>query len=81
MFKTEEAVKSCPAVDPVTGLVVVGSHDGHVYVLDPLVSVHLWVFFSPSHILQQGQSKVKYNKIMFLNVSDWSEKITKNCSC
>lgn len=34
-----DAVKSCPAVDPLTGLVIVGSHDGHVYALNPKVSV------------------------------------------
>lgn len=32
-------MKSCAAVDPLTGLVMVGSHDGHVYALDPKVSV------------------------------------------
>lgn len=37
MFKTGDAVKSCPAVDSLTGLVIVGSHDGHVYALDPKV--------------------------------------------
>lgn len=37
MFETGDAVKSCPAVDPVTGLVIVGSHDGHVYALNPKV--------------------------------------------
>lgn len=30
-------MKSCPAVDPLTGLVIVGSHDGHVYALNPEV--------------------------------------------
>lgn len=38
VFETGDAVKSCPAVDDVTGLVMVGSHDGHVYGLDPKVS-------------------------------------------
>lgn len=33
-FETGDAVKSSPAVDPLTGLVLVGSHDGHVYALD-----------------------------------------------
>lgn len=37
MFETGDAVKSCPAVDPLTGLVMVGSHDGHVYALSPQV--------------------------------------------
>lgn len=37
-FETGDAVKSCPAVDPLTGLVIVGSHDGHVYALNPKVS-------------------------------------------
>lgn len=32
-------MKSSPAVDPVTGLVIVGSHDGHVYALKSEVSV------------------------------------------
>lgn len=36
-FETGDAVKSCPAVDPLTGLVMVGSHDGHVYALSPQV--------------------------------------------
>lgn len=27
-------MKSCPAVDPLSGLVIVGSHDGHVYALN-----------------------------------------------
>lgn len=39
MFKTGDAVKSCPAVDPLSGLVVVGSHDGQVYALNPQVGV------------------------------------------
>ena len=39
VFKTGDAVKSCPAVDPLTGLVIVGSHDGHVYAMNPEVSV------------------------------------------
>lgn len=39
VFETGDAVKSCPAVDPVTGLVIVGSHDGHVYGLNPKVRV------------------------------------------
>lgn len=39
MFETGDAVKSSPAVDPLTGLVIVGSHDGHVYALNPKVSV------------------------------------------
>ena len=39
IFETGDAVKSCPAVDPHTGLVIVGSHDGHVYALNPKVSV------------------------------------------
>lgn len=38
VFKTGDAVKSCPAVDPLTGLVIVGSHDGHVYATNPEVS-------------------------------------------
>lgn len=38
VFKTGDAVKSAPAVDPQTGLVLIGSHDGHVYALEPLVS-------------------------------------------
>ena len=38
VFQTGDAVKSCPAVDPLTGLVIVGSHDGHVYGLNPKVS-------------------------------------------
>lgn len=38
VFKTGDAVKSCPAVDPLTGLVIVGSHDGHVYAMNPEVS-------------------------------------------
>lgn len=37
IFKTGEAVKSSPTVDPVTGLVIVGSHDGTVYALNPEV--------------------------------------------
>ena len=37
MFETGDAVKSSPAVDPATGLVIVGSHDGHLYALDPQV--------------------------------------------
>lgn len=37
IFKTGDAVKSSPAVDPVTGLVIVGSHDGTVYGLNPEV--------------------------------------------
>lgn len=36
-FQTGDAVKSCPAVDPITGLLIVGSHDGHVYALNPEV--------------------------------------------
>ena len=40
-FETGDAVKSCPAVDPLTGLVVVGSHDGNVYALNPQVRVFL----------------------------------------
>lgn len=36
-FQTGDAVKSCPAVDPLSGLVIVGSHDGHVYALNPEV--------------------------------------------
>lgn len=40
MFETGDAVKSSPAVDPVTGLVIVGSHDGHLYALDPQVGTH-----------------------------------------
>lgn len=39
MFETGDAVKSSPAVDILTGLVIVGSHDGHVYALNPKVSV------------------------------------------
>lgn len=39
LFETGDAVKSSPAVDPLTGLVIVGSHDGHVYALNPKVSV------------------------------------------
>ncbi len=31
-------MKSAAAVDPLTGLVMVGSHDGHVYALNPKVS-------------------------------------------
>lgn len=38
VFKTGDAVKSCPAVDPLTGLVIVGSHDGRVYATNPEVS-------------------------------------------
>lgn len=38
VFETGDAVKSSPAVDPRTGLVVVGSHDGHVYALNSQVS-------------------------------------------
>lgn len=38
VFETGDAVKSCPAVDPLTGLVVVGSHDGYVYALNSEVS-------------------------------------------
>lgn len=30
-------MKSSPAVDPVTGLVIVGSHDGTIYALNPEV--------------------------------------------
>lgn len=30
-------MKSSPAVDPKTGLVFAGSHDGYVYALNPLV--------------------------------------------
>lgn len=41
MFETGDAVKSCPAVDPFTGLVIVGSHDGHVYALNPKVSARM----------------------------------------
>lgn len=41
MFKTGDSVKSSPAVDPQTGLVIVGSHDGHLYALDPLVKTTL----------------------------------------
>lgn len=37
IFETGDAVKSCPAVDPLTGRVIVGSHDGHVYALNPEV--------------------------------------------
>lgn len=42
MFKTGDAVKCCPAVDPKTGLVIGGSHDGHVYALNPKVSGFEW---------------------------------------
>ena len=38
IFETGDAVKSSAAVDPHTGLVIVGSHDGHVYALNPKVS-------------------------------------------
>ena len=38
-FQTGDAVKCCPTVDPLTGLVLVGSHDGHMYSLDPQVCV------------------------------------------
>ncbi|CAK6956090.1 beta-alanine-activating enzyme [Scomber scombrus] len=41
-FETGDAVKSCPAVDPLTGLVMVGSHDGHVYALNPKVRQCVW---------------------------------------
>ena len=34
---SSEPVKSSPAVDPVTGLVWVGSHDHHVYALNVCV--------------------------------------------
>ena len=37
VFETGDAVKSSPAVDPDTGLVFVGSHDGRLYALDPQV--------------------------------------------
>ena len=37
VFETGDAVKSSPAVDPATGLVILGSHDGHLYALDPQV--------------------------------------------
>lgn len=37
-FETKDAVKSSPAVDPRSGLVFAGSHDGHVYALNPQVS-------------------------------------------
>lgn len=36
-FETGDVVKSSPAVDPKTGLVFAGSHDGYVYALNPLV--------------------------------------------
>lgn len=45
-FETGDAVKSCPAVDPHTGLVIVGSHDGHVYALNPKV----WHHFFLNHV-------------------------------
>lgn len=51
IFKTGDAVKSSPAVDPVTGLVIVGSHDGTVYALNPEVRTsnlpqpHSWLMF------------------------------------
>lgn len=42
-------MKSCPAVDPLTGLVMVGSHDGHVYALSPQVRMSgAWEFSSIS---------------------------------
>ncbi len=37
MFETGDVVKSSPTVDPKTGLMFTGSHDGFVYALDPLV--------------------------------------------
>lgn len=40
IFKTGDAVKSSPTVDPVTGVVIVGSHDGTVYGLNPEVRKH-----------------------------------------
>lgn len=40
-FKTEDSVKSSPAVDPSTGLVFIGSHDQHVYALDIYVSIEI----------------------------------------
>lgn len=42
MFRTGDAVKSCAAVDPLTGLAIVGSHDGHVYALDPVQQRCVW---------------------------------------
>ncbi|KAJ8333300.1 hypothetical protein SKAU_G00421960 [Synaphobranchus kaupii] len=35
VFATGDSVKSSPAVDIVTGLILVGSHDGHIYALNP----------------------------------------------
>lgn len=40
IFEAGDAVKSSPAVDPLTGLMMVGSHDGHVYALNPEVSAY-----------------------------------------
>ncbi len=36
-FETGDVVKSSPTVDPKTGLMFTGSHDGFIYALDPLV--------------------------------------------
>lgn len=49
-FETGDAVKSCPAVDPLSGLVMVGSHDGHVYALNPQVGA-----IQETHRLESAQ--------------------------
>ena len=35
---SSEPIKSSPCIDPITGLVWVGSHDHHIYALDIYVS-------------------------------------------
>lgn len=46
VFGTGDAVKSRPAADPLTGRMMVGSHDGFVYALDLQVS---W-----GHVTKEG---------------------------
>lgn len=36
-FETGDVVKSSPTVDPKTGMIFAGSHDGNIYALDPKV--------------------------------------------
>ncbi|XP_075400395.1 beta-alanine-activating enzyme isoform X2 [Tenrec ecaudatus] len=53
IFPTQDTIKSSAAMDPVTGLLYIGSHDQHAYALDIYVRLHLGF---PTYC-QQGSCK------------------------
>lgn len=50
LFSTGDAVKSSPAVDPVWGLIYIGSHDQHLYALDIEVRALIYRLLIVNHV-------------------------------